>query len=477
MSFEKDLSVNLAQIKSRLQKSSDLIFYEFANVSYHKAFLVYLNGFVETEILNRDILTPLMNHDTNNGIEKLLYNTELKKVVLFHSAVMGILEGNVLLVIDGQQTAFLLGMDKQVQRTIEEPGSESVVRGPKEGFIESIKTNIILLRKKLKTPDLMVESFKMGRLTQTEIAIVYLAGIVDPDVLKELKSRLDRIDTDSILESGYLEQYIEDAKYSPYPTIGNTQKPDVVAGKLLEGRIAIFCDGSPHVLTVPFLYIENLQTSEDYYIRTLMASLLRFLRTVALIISTLLPGVYVALSTYHQEMIPTVMLITIAGSREGIPLPAFVEALIMGVMFELLKESGTRLPRAIGSAISIVGGLVIGQAAVNAGLVSAPLVIVTAITAVASFILPALTETMTLFRLVFLFLAGAMGLVGITCGIFFIFIYTVSLRSFGVPFTASLTSTSKHNMKDTFFRFPLQSMKQRPNFMVGKNKKRRGGGA
>lgn len=470
----KDLGANISQLKSKLKGSSDIIFYEFTDPSHNKGLLTYISGFVETDLLDRDILTPLL---TKTGPDKknFLYTSAVRTISSFEEAIGGILDGNVLLLMNGDETAFLLSIPKQVQRSVDEPDSESVVRGPKEGFVESIKTNLLLLRRKIKSPNLKIETRKIGRITQTEIALVYIEGIVDPEVLKEVRKRLSKIKIDSVLETGYIEQYIQDHKYSPYATVGNTQKPDVVAGKILEGRVAIFCDGTPHVLTVPYLYIENLQTSEDYYVRTLNASLLRLLRITGLFVSTLLPGIYVALSTYHQEMLPTVLLVTIAGAREGIPLPAFAEALVMGVMFELLKESGTRLPRAIGSAISIVGALVIGDAAVNAGLVSAPLVIVTAITAVSSFILPSFTESMTIFRLIFFILGGVAGLIGITCGIFFIMIYTVSIRSFGIPYTAPLSSASENNLKDTFLRFPLRSMKNKPAFTAGNNTKRRGG--
>lgn len=470
----EDLQNNIKELQVRLTGSSDIIFYLFTDALKNDRALIYINGFVDTYLLDRDIVQPLLTK-VNPDKQTLLYTTLNKSVSDLEAAIDSILDGNVLLLTNSRSGGLVLNVPKQIQRSIEEPDNESVVRGPKEGFVESLKTNIVLLRKKIKSPNLKIQAMKIGRITQTEVAIAYIEGIVDSDVLKEVRRRLSDIDVDSILETGYLEQYIQDYRYSPYPTIGNTEKPDVAAGKILEGRVAIFCDGTPHVLTIPFLYIENLQTSEDYYIKPLNASFLRLLRLTGLILSTLLPGLYVALSTYHQEMLPTVLLISIAGAREGVPLPALAEALLMGIMFELLKESGTRLPRAIGSAVSIVGALVIGEAVVDAGLVSAPLVIVTAITAVAGFIIPPLTEATTLFRLLFTILGGVLGLIGMTCGIFLVFVYTVSLRSFGVPYTAPITSSSENNLKDTLVRLPLRSMTNRPTFLAGKNDKRRGG--
>lgn len=247
-----------------------------------------------------------------------------------------------------------------------------------------------------------LESVKIGKRTQTNIEITYTEDIVNKDVLKEVKRWLSLIDTDAILESGYIEQFIEDNPYSIVSTVGNTQKPDVVAAKILEGRVAIFCDGTPHVLTVPHLFIENMQTGEDYYIRPYLATFLRLIRFLVLFISIMLPALYVDFQTYDQEMIPTTLLITMASSREGVPFPALAEALIMVILFELLKESGLRLPKADGSAVSMVGALIVGEAAVSAGLVSAPMVIVVAATAVASFILPSLNETIVFYRFFFL---------------------------------------------------------------------------
>lgn len=474
--WEKDLAQTTASLK-QLFKSSDVIFYEFETILGRKALLVYLNGFIDNDILNRDVLGPLLTNDQGTGIKTILHLSNIKEITLVGQASEGILDGSVLLCLNGEIHAYLLRLKKQEQRAVKEPDSESVIRGPKEGFIENIESNIVLLRRKIKSPNLMIEELTIGEQSHTRIALAYLEEIVQPEILAEVRRRLNNIKTDSILESGYIEEYLEESTYSPYPTVGNTQRPDVVAGKILEGRVAVFCDGTPHVLTIPFLYAESLQTSEDYYVRTLMGSILRLLRLAALLISTLLPALYVALSTFHQEMIPNALLLSFAGAREGIPYPTFAEILILALMFELLKESGTRLPRAIGSAISIVGALVVGEAAVSAGLVSAQIVIITSATAITSFIIPTLNEAMLVFRFLLLLLGGFLGLPGITCGIFLILTYTVSLRSFGVPYTSSLAPASTSNLKDLLVRFPLPSMKKRPDFLVkkNKNKQRRGG--
>lgn len=474
MNISTKVEENKNFLIKKFKNSNDVVYHDFQTYSDMKAMLVYIDGLVDKEILNRDVLTPLMMGLEEKDIKKSVHVSNIKEVKMMSEVTDEILDGNAVIFIEGSHTFFVLDSKSWEKRAVAEPASESVIRGPKEGFVESLRVNTSLLRRKVKNNNLVFEGLKKGKQTKTDIAIAYIDNIVNKDVLAEVRRRINRIDTDSILESGYIEQFIEDSSSSLFPTVGNTQKPDVAAAKLLEGRVGIFCDGTPHVLTVPCLFIENLQTSEDYYIRPALATALRIFRLLALIISIMLPALYVALTTYHQEMIPTVLLISMAGAREGIPLPALAEALIMTVLFELLRESGTRLPRAIGSAISIVGALVLGEAAVNAGLVSAPMVIIIATTAVSSFIIPALTEVMTLFRLIFLLLGGIMGLYGITCGMFIIVVQAVSLRSFGIPYASAIAPFSASDIKDFLFRIPLKLMKTRPQSIVRRNVNRQG---
>lgn len=461
-----------ALIKENLNNSSDVVVHKFESIGGGKFLISYIDGLVDTDLINRDIITPLVSNTKENDIEKCLHVSKIEQIKKISDALDGILAGNTLIYLDELNTIYSVDLKKFEKRAVVEPESESVVRGSKEGFVESIRTNTSLLRRRIKNKSLVLENIKIGKRTKTNITLAYIDDIVNKDVLKELKKRLGLIDTDAILESGYIEQFIEDDPYSIVATIGNTQKPDVVAGKILEGRVAIFCDGTPHVLTVPYLFIENLQASEDYYMRPYMASILRILRFMALFISIMLPALYVDFQTYDQEMIPTTLLITMASSREGVPFPALIEALLMLFLFELLKESGLRMPKVIGSAVSIVGALILGEAAVSAGLVSAPMVIVVAATAVASFILPSLNEVIVFYRLFFLFLSGFMGLVGIACGIIAVFMQVLSLRSFGIPFTSPASPMEMQGLKDYVIRFPLWEMVFRPVSIVKNNVKR-----
>jgi len=476
------VAANKTSLEYTFKKSGDVLFNEFATLSGVKFLIVCIDGLVNKETLRRDVINPFITKSEELQANMLLDSKILKSLIAANivetkkmSAVIDdIINGNAAMFVDGVDTALLIDSRGWENRAVAEPDTESVIRGPREGFIENIKTNTSLLRRKIKNPNLVFENITLGKQTKTNIAIAYLDGIVNQAVLSEVKRRINKIDTDSILETGYIEQFIEDSPFSPLATIANTQKPDIVAAKILEGRVAIFCDGTPHVLTVPHLFIETLQTSEDYYNRPFMAAIWRMLRVLALLVSILVPGLYVALQTYHQEMIPTILLLRMAGSISDIPFPAGAEMFIMSIFYELLRESGIRLPRAVGSAISIVGGLVVGESAVNAGLVSAPVVIVIAIAGVSGFIIPALAEAVVMYRFFFLIAGTVMGLYGIVCGIFIVVMQAVSLRSFGVPYTSPLSPSSQGVLKDFIIRFPLWLMKKRPEAIVKDNDQRRG---
>ena len=425
---------------------------------HKRAMMVYIDGLVNVDWMDRDLITPLKSADFDGNLSAFL-NAPLKEIDNIPTMIGDVLDGNVVVFYDNLGKALSADFKSWDKRSVETPDSEAVTRGPKEGFTENFRTNTSLIRRKIKTPKLMIEMMVLGRQTNTKIAIVYIDGIVNQEVLKELKTRMSKIDTDAILESGYIEQFIQDNYFSPVPTMGTTQKPDVFAGRLLEGRVGVICDGTPHVLTVPHLFIENLQTSEDYYNSTILIATLRMLRLFALFISIMAPGLYVAITTYHHEMIPTTFMMTLVTATQKTPLPAGAEVLFLVIMFELLKESGTRLPKAIGSAVSIVGALIIGDAAVNAGIVGAPAVIIIGLTAVCSFTLPSLTEFETVYRFFFLFLGGTMGLLGICSGILIMLTQVISTTSFGIPV---LTVSSRSDMKDLIIRAPLWKMNFRP---------------
>ena len=439
----------------------------------------FMEGLVNKQMVNADILKPIMieshkidlkyNNIINLLQKELLTANQLTAVNSFTDAVVSILSGDTVIFISGYHTALKVDTKGWEGRPVEEPDTESVVRGPREGFIETLQTNLAMIRRKVKNPNLKFERMKLGAQTNTDVYVCYIKGIAHEGIVDTVRKRLEEIKIDAILESGYIEEFIEDAPFSLFPTVGSTEKPDVAAAKLLEGRVVILCDGTPFALTVPFLFIESLQASEDYYSRFYFASLVRIIRTVALVITTTLPAAYVALISFHQDVIPFKLLLNIAASREGIPFSAFTEALFMGITFEFLREAGVRMPRPIGQAVSIVGALVLGESAVSAGLVSNIMVIVTALTAICSFMSPSLGVTTVFLRLINLAASNIMGFLGLTLSLTAFLIHLCSLRSFGVPYTAPFTPLAGADLKDTIIRYPMWAMFTRPRSITRKN--------
>lgn len=479
-----NLTSNLARLKKIFGTSNDIVIREFniGRKGQIKGALLFVEGMTDKLLINESLIKPLMYGIPYSGTEEVVtIDTIMKSMISIGSAeqvssisevVDGCLSGDTALLIDGLNEALILNTKGWDSRGVEEPKTESVVRGPREGFTETLRVNTALLRRKIKNPDLTLEPMKIGRRTKTDVCILYLKGVANPRLIEEIRRRLNRIDIDGIMESGYIEQFIEDAPYSIFSTIANSEKPDVVAAKLLEGRAAILVDGTPFVLTVPMLLIESFQSAEDYYSRPYFASLIRMMRILAYGIGTLAPAVYVALTTFHQELIPTPLLFTLASSREGIPFPAVLEALVMLIAFEILREAGVRLPRPVGSAISIVGALVIGEAAVSAGLIGAPMVIVVSLTAVSSFVVPAQTDSQVILRYIFLLLAGFMGGFGIAIGLLGVVIHLAALRSFGTPYLSPVAPLSVRDLKDTFIRAPIWAMIARPRTIARHDPKR-----
>ncbi|SJZ91057.1 spore germination protein [Selenihalanaerobacter shriftii] len=477
---------SIQDIKERLKElfedSSDFVMREvvLGNESNIEVIIAHIDGLTDRKSVNNNIVKPLILESRDTELDKdlnqsniieilkdnILSASELSEVKDFQKSLHAMLSGDTIIYIDGTEIALKVGMREWESRGVTEPDTESVVRGPREGFTETLRTNTTLLRRKIKNSNLKFENITLGEKTNTDVAICYVKGLANEDILKTVRRRVKKIKIDSILESGYIEEFIEDAPLSIFPTVGNSEKPDIVAAKILEGRVAILCDGTPFVLTVPHLFIESIQSSEDYYARPYFSSLLRILRGLALFITTIFPAFYVALVTFHQTVIPFKLLLTVAASRDGIPFSAFTETLMMGLTFELLREAGVRMPRPIGQAVSIVGALVLGQAAVEAGVASNPVIMVTALTAISSFILPALGGVIPLIRIIMLITANIIGLLGISLTGVVILIHLCTLRSFGVPYLVPFAPLAGMELKDTFIRLPLWLMWRRPHDLI-----------
>ncbi|MGC5328081.1 spore germination protein [Brevibacillus sp. SYSU BS000544] len=469
--LHEELYLNEEILRSLYTKCNDVVFRKFLiNRSIH-ALLIYIDALSNIEEIDENVLAPLMKESTDAEItlkeliEQRLAISNVRVINTISECISSISIGDPILLIDGVKSGISLALCKWEKRAISEPTAEGGVRGPREGFTESAVVNISLIRRIIKSPLLKMESLVIGDFTKTKVTISYIEGIVDHTLVEEVKNRLSRIQIDGILESGYIEELIQDYAFSPFPQLISTERPDVVCGNLLEGRVAILVDGTPFALIAPITFFSLLQSSEDYYQHFISSTAIRWLRYFFLGISLLLPALYVAVITFHQEMLPTSLLISMASAREAVPFPAIIEVLIMEVTFEALREAGVRLPKQVGAAVSIVGALVIGQAAVQAGLVSAPMVIVVAITGIASFMMPRYPAgiAIRLLRFPIIILAGTLGLLGVMLGIITIVIHMCSLRSFGVPYLSSVAALKTNELKDVLIRGPWWAMDSRPH--------------
>lgn len=479
----RDFQENISRIKEEVGNSSDINFRNF-KIGTHKGALVFVDGLANDTAIADYILETAMESKVPDEpvdiFQFMLDNTmalgSVETINNWNQVYDSLFSGNTVIFLQGYNKAISGETKGWEKRAITEPTTQLSIRGPKDSFTETLRTNTALIRRRIKSPNLRVDALKLGAISQTDIAIMYIKGIANEKIVGEVKERLNRIDIDAVLASGFLEQLIEDQTWTTFPTTYHSERPDVVTSHILEGRVAIVVDGTPFAVTVPAIFIQFFQAPDDYYSRFDISTGIRLLRILAFIIAVIGPSVYIAATTFHQEMIPTTMAIAIASQRENVPFPAFVEALIMEVTFEILREAGLRLPRAVGQAVSIVGALVIGQAAVQAGFVSPVMVIVVSITAIANFSTPvfAMAIAARLVRFVLMGLATMLGFYGIMLGLIFMSIHLCSLRSFGIPYMMPLAPFNIHNQQDAFVRFPIWAMKNRPMFISKGNIRRTG---
>ena len=458
-----DLEQNEMVLKHIFENSSDLVYRKVRIEGQLRWTIIYFATLVEEKVVNEHILEPLLSgvnqyewpsRELDSLDVPLITVGKTMVSAKVNDIVLKLLNGYAAILMAGNHYALIAEVMGTTKRALEEPASEPIIRGPKDGFIENIGTNIGLIRSRLKTPKLKMEAMTIGELSQTYVVITYIAGIVTESVLEEVRTKLSQIQTEAILESGYIEEFIEDHSFSPFPQVHSTERPDVVVAGLLEGKVAILTDTTPFALLAPMTFWSGLQASEDYYLRKPIATFIRWIRILFIIFAVFAPPLYVAITTFHQEMIPTNLVLSIASSREEVPFPAVIEALFTEVVFEALREAGIRLPKQLGSAISIIGALVIGQSAVAAGIISAPVVIIVSITGIAAFTIPrySFANGIRLLRFPMLILAGTLGLYGIVLGFLGIVIHVTALRSFGVPYFSPILPLSLKGFKSILFR-------------------------
>ena len=481
----KSLQQNVDKIK-KILPSEDILTYAFSMADKTACTIVYADGVVNKQLLGDLIARPLSllclpkdekggdtgRNEKQNFLKKALLFPELKTVDNYQNAQKEILDGNSLLLVDGIAQGFIVGAKFLPVRSVSEPPTDVAIKGPREGFIEDIKTNMSLIRKRLKTPALRFETVRVGKQSDTAVSLCYLQGIVDEDVKNSVKKQLNRLQIDNVPDSSYIAAMLSPRKHSIFRSVGTTEKPDIFTAKLCEGRVGVIVDGSPIALTMPYVLAEDLQSSEDYFISPFAATSFRFLRCIALFIAILLPAFYVAAQLYKIQLLPLGLTLTIASSVRELPLSPSLEMFVVLLLLEILKEASIRMPKYVGMSLSVVGALVLGETAVSAGFLSTPAIIIVAFSGICLYTVPNFVETGSLLRWLFLLVAGSIGPLGIVLLSAFLLCYLVSADAFGAPILAPFSPLISHDLQDSVVKYDLFTLTKRPSLFHVKNKTR-----
>ncbi|MCW6087183.1 MULTISPECIES: spore germination protein [Clostridium] len=474
-----NLKENLDLINDRIGKNNIVVTKSLliGNEEQLEGAIIYINGLASKDIIDRDVLHPLMLHIKENLKDKpnimeyiskkyiTMSNTKIEKDI--NNILSSLKRGQTALLLENSNESIIIDTSSGDYRSISEPTNESSIRGSREGFIEKLETNTSIIKRRIRDENLVIENMVLGRRTQRDLAIIYIDNIVDKNVLQELKYKLSSIDVDSVPLMGYIQQYIENDAYSIFPQSRTTERPDIVEGNLMEGRIAVMLEGTPMVLLTPSIFIEFFQAIEDYTQRTIVSSFTRILRALSVIIVITFPSIYLTLIKFNAELIPIKFVNTIIQSRSNIPLTPFMEILSMEIIVEFLREGGLRLPPKVNQTLSVVGGIIIGQAAIKAGIVSSSTLLIIGISIIAAFLTPNYDMSLAVrfIRFPMLILSNYLGLLGLTAGFFFLLVHICSLESLGVPYF----SFHNEEYKDIFIRSPLWTMNKRPDSIPNNN--------
>ncbi len=449
------------------------------------ATLAYIDGLVDSKLINDNILKPLAQEEQFDSCKSdtdaiglismgKVYLSSMKVRTNLKDLTDDILTGNTALIFNDSKTAFTFEVKGDLKRAISEPTGENVIKGAKDSFIEDLRTNTALCRRRIKSPYLVVEQLIVGKQTKTPIAMIYQKNITNSALIDEVRQRLNAVDIDRVMAAGTIEEFIVDDKYSTFPQVMYTERPDKFCVSIAEGRVGVIIDGLPITYIIPGTMLQFIQTPDDYSHQFIVGSILRVLRFLAMFITLVLPGFYITITTFHPEMLPTELTFSIVAAKEGVPFPMFVEVIILLIAFELLVEAGLRLPKTIGQTVSIVGALVVGQAAVEAKLLSPATVIIVAITAIAGFTMPNqdFSNALRLWRFIFVILSSIIGMFGLTFGLIFLLYHWCRMETYGVPYLDPFVANEDEQLEDTLFRFPVSLLKKRPSGLNPINKNR-----
>lgn len=483
---ENCLELTSKNIKLLLLENEDIVFRELF-INDITLYVAYIDGLIDSSAASDYLIKPLKQENcfkvakSEKDIIKLIddgnvYFVNQSKQININDVISDILNGSTAIIFDGEKTAFTFNIYGFEKRSITEPSGETSIKGSRDSFVETLRTNTSTVRRKIKSHNLKIEKVTIGQRTKTKVDIFYMNGITDKKMVEDLKNKLLSINEDVVLSTGFIEEYIIDNKYITFPQIIYTQRPDKFCADIVEGRVGIIVDGLPDAFIIPATLLQCLQAVDDYSQDFIVSSILRILRFILMFVTIFLPGYFIAITTFHQGLIPSELAIFIKSSKEGVPFPTFLETSIMLIAFEILTEAGLRLPKAIGQTVSIVGAVIIGQAAVNARLVSPTVVVVIAITAISGYAMPNqdFSNATRLWRIIVVVLSSILGLFGTFLGAFFLLMLLCNMEAFSVPYLAPFVSTENQNLQDSIIRLPIPLQKKRPiNLKVNDEMRRR----
>ncbi len=468
------LKRNITEVK-KILTSPDILTFEFSSLNGKKFAVIYADGIVDKQLLGELVIKPLKNAEEGDGAEQvklLLASPELKYGKDLKQAVEEISDGNVALFIEGVRDFFIVGLKNPPGRSVAEPPTQVAVKGPREGFTEDIKVNMGLVRKRIKSDGLQIKTIKAGERSQTNISLVYIEGICNPDLPQKVEHEIMETKLDIVSDSSYISALISGKPRSVFKRWGTAEKPDVFCAKIAEGRVGVLVDGSPIALTVPYMIVEDFQSVEDYYANNYRSTIIRLIRFLSVFVGIILPAVYVAAQLFKIELIPYKLLLRISSSVSGIPLSPSVEIFLVLFVLEVLNEASIRMPKYVALALSVVGALVLGDTAVRAGVISTPSIIIIAFSAICLYTVPDLIETTATLRWLFLIVAGSLGTFGIALLIAWLISHLVTEQSYGVPLAAPFSPLIGSDMKDAAVKYNLLELKTRPKAFKVKNKTR-----
>lgn len=458
--LNRDLMENMVKVRALSQNSTDLLERQI-EVSGVPVAILMCEGMVNLQLFTQILVRPLTELSLENAdgeavarwvSRETVLSGDQKEFFTYDELFSFLMAGFVVLLIDGVDRGIACGMQGYSFRSVSEPSTEMNITGSREGFVEPIRVNQTMIRRRLRSPSLKFEMYPIGEKSRTDICLVYLTDTADPRMVEEVKRRLGKLSSDILLSQGYLRPYLEGQPLSPFSSVGTTERPDTLCAKINEGRIGILVDGTPFALVVPYLFEEHFQSMDDYSYRPYYGSFIRLLKYFAFLLSIFLPGGYVAITSFSPEMLPDTLLFNIAASEQQTPFSMMTEALVIHLIYEIMREAGLRLPRPVGHAVSIIGALVIGDAAVKAGIIGSSMVMVVALTALSSFVVPSLYEPAAVLKFVFILVGGTWGLFGISVGFVLLLTNLCSLESLGVPVMAPLSPCAPADLRDGLWR-------------------------